>query len=144
MSLTIVSAIVSSVAAVIAVGVAAYAVCQTRRLQKEQWRKDELEPRRDVLRRLVGYSYRLTRSFTGTDGEPFIALNEAWVVFADVEEVTLNLKKMHNELGQKDLLRPNILALVKAMAIAAEIPLDDLDDKFIESPFTPPNNNYSV
>ncbi|MCY4365956.1 MAG: hypothetical protein OXE17_07025 [Chloroflexi bacterium] len=143
MWLTLLSAIVSSLAAVIAVGVAAYAVCQTRMLQKEQWRKDELERRRDVLRRLVGYSYRLTSSFTGTDGEPFIALNEAWVVFADVEEVTLNLKRMHNELGHPNLLRPNILALVKSMAIAAEIPLYELDDKFIESPFTPPNNDHS-
>ena len=45
---------------------------------------------------------------------------------------------MHNELGQDGRLSPNIIALVRAMAAAAEILLQDLDDDFIERPFTPP------
>ena len=128
-----------------AVRIASRAVRESKRLQKEQWKRDELEIRRDVLRRLVAHCYLLTPSFQGKDGEPFIALNEAWVVFADFPKVIKALDKMHNELEKKDSLIEkkdslscNILNVVRAMAEVAEISIKDLDDKFIERPFTPP------
>ena len=62
----------------------------------------------------------------------------ASVVFAGFPDVTKALSTMHNELGQDGRLSPNIIALVRAMAAAAEILLQDLDDDFIERPFTPP------
>ena len=90
------------------------------------------------MRRLLAFRYRLTKGHMVTDGKPFVALNEAWVVFAGFPDVTKALSTMHNELGQDDRLPPNIIALVRAMAAAAEILLQDLDDDFIERPFTPP------
>lgn len=124
------------VAAVSAFG-AIRAVRNTRKLQENQWSRDELELRRNVLRRLLAYRYRLTAGRVGTEGEPFVALNEAWVVFSRFPEVTGALTKMHDELGVEGRLRPNIIALVRVMAAAAEIPVQNLDDDFIERPFTP-------
>ncbi|MDE0132032.1 MAG: hypothetical protein OXM62_04545 [bacterium] len=135
------SMVIAGISALIA-GISAFiayrAVRESRRLQEKQWRRDELVLRRDVLRRLRGFSYRLTESLQGTDGEPFIALNEAWVVYADFPHVTNALTKMHNELGNKDSLRRNIVRLVGAMSVAAEVTRRGLDDKLIERPFTPP------
>ncbi len=104
-----------------------------------QWKRDELALRRDVLRRLLAYRYRLTKEFLGQDGEPFIALNEAWIVFAGFSEVTAALTTMHDEIGQEGLLIPNIVALVRTMAAASDISVHDLDDAFIENPFSPPS-----
>ena len=132
--------IVSLLIALFSFALAAYATIQAKKLQANQWSRNELELRRDVLRRLLGYSYRLTDGFKGTDGEPFIALNEAWVVFADYPDVISALKQMHGELRQDDRLAPNLVALVTAMAVAAGIPTQDLNYYFIERPFTPPTN----
>ena len=91
-----------------------------------------------MLRRLLGYRYRLTESLMGRDGEPFIALNEAWVVYADFPHVTAALARIHNELGKENRLGRNVVRLVKAMSDAAEVSMRGLDDKLIERPFTPP------
>ena len=85
--------IASLLLALLSAGVAAYAVRQAKKLQANQWSRNELELRRDVLRRFLGYRYRLAGGFTGTDGEPFIALNEAWVVFANYPDVISALAK---------------------------------------------------
>ena len=114
------------------------AIRQAEHLQQEQWKRDELELRRDVFRRLFAYRYRLTESLAGKDGEPFIALNEAFVVYADFPKVTNALTKLHDELESEGQLTLNIIALVRAMADAANISVQDLDDGFIERPFTPP------
>ena len=114
-------------------------VRQSARLQQDQWRHDELDLRRDVLRRLLAYRYRLTESFVGSkDGEPFIALNEAWVVYAGCPQVTGALIRMHDEIGEEGRLSRNIVAVVRAMADAANISVEHLNDNLIEHPFTPP------
>ena len=123
--------------ALLSAGIAVYTVRHARKLQANQWSRDELELRRDVFRRLVGYGYRLTDEWAGTDGEPLIALNEAWVVFADYPDVIFALGKMHKEICRKGPLAPSLLALVKSMAPAAEIHLVSLSSDFIERPFTP-------
>lgn len=128
-------------------GISAYiafrAVRESRRLQEKQWKRDELEIRRDVLRRLFAYRYRLTESLKGGDGEPFIALNEAWVVYAGFPQVIDALTRMHDELGKEGCLSRNIVKVVRAMADAVNLSIKDLDDRLIEHPFTPPGKTES-
>ena len=106
-----------------------------------QRKDDQLKLKRDVLRRLVGYSYRLTPAWSGRDGEPFIALNEAWIVFSDSSQVTDALVKMRNELGEEGRLIPNIRKVIREMSDSAQVRIKNLDDRFIDSPFTPPITN---
>ena len=126
--------------ALISLVISAVAICQTSQFQSQQWEREDLGPKRDVLRRFVTYRYRLTEGLSGTDGEPFVALNEAWVVFADSPEVTKELEILHKELGREGRLPDNIVALVRAMASASGVPLQKFDDEFIKRPFTPPTN----
>ena len=48
---------------------------------------------------------------------------------------------MHRELGMEGRLSRNIAAVVRAMADAVDMSLQDLDDRMIEHPFTPPAAN---
>ena len=89
------------VVALISAGISLWAVCESRRLQENQWKHDELVIRRDILRRLAGNCYRLTPEFQGQEGEPFTALNEAWVMYADFPQVIEALDKIHDELGER-------------------------------------------
>ena len=98
----------------------------------------EIEVKRDVLRRFVGSRYLLTGKYMGSEGEPFVALNEVFVVYAEHPQVISTLRKMHEELNIPDRLPDNILSLVKAMAKAANVPIRELNDDFIMRPFTPP------
>ena len=97
---------------------------------------DEQKQKRDVLRRFVANRYFLTENFVGKSiNEPYIALNEAFVVFADSPPVISALKKFRQELKQNQI--GHILTLIKAMAIASKVSIDKLDDDFISHPFTP-------
>ena len=105
----------------------------------QQRRFSVLIIKRDVLRRFVGNRYALTESLMGQSGEPFIALNEIFVVYAKDQQVIAALKKMHEELRLSDRLSDNIVTLTKAMAKVAKVPINDLNDEFITRPFTPPS-----
>lgn len=94
--------------------------------------------KRDVLRRLVGNRFVLTAQGVGSKGEPFIALNETFVVYADHPEVISALRKMHEDLALPDRMPGNLLSLVKAMAKATKVPIHQLNDDFFLRPFTPP------
>ena len=95
---------------------------------------DHREIQRDVLRRLAGNRFVLTNSqCVQLSGEPFVALNEAFVVFADEPEVLAALEALRGS----DRDRERIVALIKRMAVAAAVPVN-LDDAFIEEPFTAP------
>ena len=100
-------------------------------------RYSEVEVKRDVLRRFVGSRYRLTGKEMGGEGEPFIALNEVFVVYAEHPQVISTLRKMHEEISIPDRVPDNIVSLVKAMAEAAKVPIRELNDDFITRPFTP-------
>ena len=89
-----VSTVLPIVISVVSAAIAIIAVWQSWRLQNRQWRRDEIETRRDVLRRFFAYRYRLTDSLRGTDGEPFIALHEVWIVFAGFPEVTASVSQI--------------------------------------------------
>ena len=125
-------AAISVYIAMISLAIAFISVRQPRRLQELQWK-------RDVLQRICGYRYRLTPWLVGTDGEPFAALNEATIVYAASPEVTSALKRMHSELFELEegILARNLAAVIRAMAKAADVRLADLDDHFLEHPFTP-------
>ena len=68
---------------------------------------DELATKRDVLRRFAGNRYVLTenpRTTIQPNGEPFVALNEAFIVFAKDPRVIEALRVMHDQLGQQGRL----------------------------------------
>jgi len=96
--------------------------------------------KRDVLRRLVGNLFFWTEEEEGTSvhGEPFIALNEIFVVYADHRKVISALREMHKDLDQPDRLCDNLLNLIKEMVEAAGVPVSSpLNDNLIRKPFTP-------
>ena len=95
--------------------------------------------KRDVLRRLVGNRFVLTKPGVGGKGEPFIALNETFVVYAEHPVVISALRKMHEELASPDRMPDNLVSLVKAMAKAAKVPIHQLNDDFFLRPFVPPS-----
>lgn len=97
--------------------------------------------KRDVLRRLAGNRFALTKPGAGggSKGEPFIALNEIFVVYADHPKVISALRKMHEDLALPDRLLGNLVSLIKAMAKAAKVPIHQLNDDFFLRPFTPPS-----
>ena len=98
---------------------------------------DRLQQKRDVLRRFVGNRHLLTRKPVNSNVEPFIALNEIFVVFADCPSVISALRKFHEELGQSNREIDNILTLVKTMATASDVQVVHLNDDFIARPFAP-------
>ena len=132
--------LISWIATAVAVAsfiVAVLAWRNAKELQSEQWRRDELMLRRDLLRRLLGYRYRLTESLMGQDGEPFIALNEVLVVYSDFPKVIASLRTFHSELEVEGRLSDNLVTLAGAMAEASQISTEGME-KIIERPFTPP------
>ena len=128
------SAAVSSVAVVLVARMAWQTRKQPAMLQQRQWTHERLILKQDVLRRIVGHGHRLTRGLIDS-GEPFIALNEAHVVFSDCPAVLQALKLLKcNELGEP--LAPLLHAVVVAMARDVNIK-DEIDKDFIGYPFVP-------
>ena len=100
----------------------------------------QLAMKRDVLRRFVGNLYVLTsedRVPLQPGREPFVAMNEALVVFSKDRVVLDALRVLQAGVGQPGRLADNIVTLVKAMADACGLAVN-LNDSFIERPFTPP------
>ncbi len=96
--------------------------------------------KRDVFRRFAGNRHLLTFSNQNKEcGEPYISLNEAFIVFSDCPNVIKALKKLHEELGQQGKLVNNLVTLTKEMAKATKVKINEneLNDNFIESPFAP-------
>ncbi|MCY4637126.1 MAG: hypothetical protein OXG04_21960 [Acidobacteria bacterium] len=98
---------------------------------------EQLALKRDVLRRFMGNRYMLTKTGVGVqpNGEPLVAMNEAFIVFARDRQVIEALKSMHTAMREKKCSR-GIVGLAKEMAKASDVPIE-LDDWFIEHPFTP-------
>ena len=106
------------------------------------YRLGQLSMKRDVLRRLVGNLYTLTRNDPvplQPGREPFVALNEALVVYSKDKAVLDALRAMRAGLGQPGQLADNIVTLVKAMADVCGLAVN-LNDSFIDRPFTPPTD----
>ena len=96
-------------------------------------RYDQRERRRDVLRRLVGNRHFLRGDpDVQSNAEPYISLNEIFVVFANYPDVVSAVKQYHRTHGLDDLL-----TLIKVMAKASDVPIDNVNDEFILRPFGP-------
>ena len=96
--------------------------------------RENVQIKRDVLRRVAGTRYLLTQpGLVLRSGEPFVALNEAFIVFAEDPEVMAALEALRTG---RDRSAENVVALIKRMAAAANVPVN-LDDAFIIEPFTP-------
>ena len=96
---------------------------------------DQREIKRDVLRRLAGHRYLLTDGrCPSPNGEPFVALNEAIVVFADHDDVLDALDALRTSDGRDDA--ELIVALIKRMATAAGIKINR-DDVSLRQPLVP-------
>lgn len=115
------------IASVVAVAIAAASLWWT-------WRSNVLAPKRDVLRRLLGSRHLLTDAMAQHrgPGEPYIALNEIAVAYFSDGNVVRALKRYFAEKSVG-----NLKMLIREMAKAAHSSLDNFDDDFLETPFTP-------
>ena len=109
----------------------------SHRLQR---RKEKLEAKRDVLRRIVGNRFYLTEGANGVgpDGEPFVALNEAAVVYHDDSDAITALKKFHKSLSGQNISR-DLPVLIGALSKSAKVDYK-IGTYFISRPFTPPES----
>ncbi len=78
----------------------------------------------------------LTPRFKGSDGEFWVALNEALVAFADDKQVMEQIREFHGQIAQ-GFKSHHLVPLMKAMAEAAKLPATELDSRLVEHPFTP-------
>ena len=93
----------------------------------------------DTLRRLAAYRYHLANRTVSATGEPFVALNEIFVVYSDETKVLKELKTFHDRLSTSPgAMTDDLLRLVKAMAKATKTELG-VADNFITDPFVPPS-----
>ena len=100
------------------------------RLDKKRY---QLRRKRDVLARLVGNLHLLQPAWIGrSSGEPYIALNEAYVAF-DGSPVPAALNKFRENPNND-----NLVTIIKAMAKSSDVRFDGLNDVFITHPFGPP------
>ena len=115
------------VASIAAIVIAAASFWWTRRTHI-------LAPKRDVLRRLLGSRHLLTDAMAQHrgPGEPYIALNEIAIAYCRDKEVVRALERYFVE---KSVV--NLKILIREMAKAAGSSLDEFDDDFLETPFTP-------
>lgn len=110
--------------------------------QNRQWEREERLVRLDILRRIFGNRHRLTNNLT-SENEPFIALNESWIVYAKYPNVLNALSQMHREIQVKGRLVPNIIFVMKEMAKATNTPIDEIPHDVYERPFAPPSPSPS-
>ena len=109
---------------------------QTEVLQKRQWDHERLTLKQDVMRRVVGYGHRVIHGLI-TSEEPYIALNEAHVVFSDCPDVLEALRRLKRKgLGSSSL--PLVHAVVVAMARHVNI-TDPIEEEVIGYPNLPGN-----
>ena len=102
--------------------------------------RDRLEMKRDVLRRLMGYRWQLTRGRKNPDGHIFTALNEILVVFAGDRDVEIALSEFHTALN-KPFQPEHLERLAAAMAKSARVPKKGWSKELLERPFTPPDQD---
>ena len=94
--------------------------------------------KRDVFARFVGNRHYLAGACRGkSSAEPFIALNEMFVVFDDSPLVISTLNKLRQEIDQPGRDLDNMVTLIKEMARSSKIRLNNLNDDFFLTPFTP-------
>ena len=115
------------------------AVLATRRLSD---RSERRRLRRDVLRKLAGHRYLLIGDTRFEPSEFWVALNEVIVAFMDDEGVMNAQLEFRSHLGPQSKAE-HLVPLVKAMAKAANLPVERLNTEELTyeltHPFTPPS-----
>ncbi len=91
--------------------------------------------RRDVLRKLAGHRYLLTKHFKGMDGMIWVALNEIAIAYLDDETVMEELSKFQDNVDNG--FESSLFPLMQAMAESAELPAKELRRCLIKKPFVP-------
>ena len=92
------------------------------------------DAKREVLGRLAGFRYLLARTDCPlVHGEPFRTLNEAYIVFANDQEVLDALEALRRTRGNDGEL---VASIIKHMAEASGVPIP-LDDAFLTRPMAP-------
>ena len=132
--MTIAALIISGLALAISIGTAAYVAHEANKRQRREWRYS-------VLRRLSGYRYRLTKPLMNKhfeDGEPFVALNEAKVVFGDSAEVRDALEHLRSNIDKNQLASDLTKVITAVGRIVDRRLVKDLTLADIENLFAPP------
>ena len=106
-------------------------------------KRDHLELKRDVLRRVMGYRWNLTEGRQEPQGQFFTALNEAFVVFAGDRKVVCELRSFSGEI-REGFRAKHLYSLTKAMARSAKVPHKEWDVELFEHPYTPPHTKWVV
>ncbi len=117
----------------VAVGVAKW----NRLLQRREWRFS-------VFRRLSGYRYRLTdnlKSRAFEDGEPFVALNEARIVFGDCKGVQKALDDMDcNRATKQGSLARDLTKVIREIGLVIDKrSVKNLTEEHISQVLVPPH-----
>ena len=99
-------------------------------------KRDHLELKRDVLRRVMGYRWQLTSSKT-SDYAVFTALNEIAIVFAGDKDVENALTTFHANVN-KGFKAEHFPPLLQAMAKSARVPHKRWSKDLLNTPLTPP------
>ena len=96
------------------------------------------DEKREVLGRLAGFRYLLARTDCPlVHGEPFRTLNEAYLVFANDQEVLDALEALRRTSGNDGEL---VASVIKRMTEASGVPIA-LDDAFLTRPMAPTDRN---
>ena len=130
--------VLSAIAILVSVGVAVSVVKWNRLQQRREWRFS-------VFRRLSGYRYRLSenlKSVSFEDGEPFVALNEARIVFGDCKGVQNALDNMDYNLATKQgELASDLTKVIREIGEAIDKRVvKDLTEKHISRVLVPPHS----
>ena len=133
---TTIIGLISAGAALIAAGAALFGLSTVSEQIRGVEQVINTEIKKDVLRRVVGYRFLLTRrGCVLQNGEPFVSLNEALVVFADEPDVVIALRSLGGDEAESAL----VPKMIRLMARSAGVPLpSSVVDKDIQHPLTPP------
>ena len=102
-------------------------------------RAERRRMRRDVLRRLAANRYVLTQRGSFPDSDFWGALNEVVVAFVDDAAVMKALRTFRERLNDNGFKPEHIVPLMRAMAEAAKLPSEHLDEELIEYVFAAPS-----
>ena len=99
-------------------------------------KRDHLELRRDVLRRVMGFRWQLTPGRESREGAVFTALNEVPVVFACGRSVEDALDRFREGVDG-GFRAEHLVPLLRAMARSARVPDREWKEELLVRPFSP-------
>ena len=99
-------------------------------------KRDQREMKRDVLRRILGYRWTLTKGNLHHNHHFFTALNEASVVFAGDRDVEREIDRFYRAI-QGEFRAEQLFPLAVAMATSAEVSSEAWTEERFKTPFAP-------